>query len=224
MNSVGGKGATLSGLGCPKSSGAARQEFDSALAELVRVGKAVRIEKSGKLKFYARGSEPPSPEEMFRRTVLEKVAGRGAWLEDVLTGKGEKAVEKRRLLDELVRAGRLARIEVVTSSKARKSAYLAPGVLPASSIPALPEWPEIEAAAHEIAATRFDHTVSFEALAERLGVTTLVVKTAVDDRMRRRGGLQLIRGEPREVRDPDSAGFHSGGDVYFRFRFLDAMP
>jgi hypothetical protein len=92
-----------------------------------------------------------------------------------------------------------------------------------SKASALPEWPQIEQAARALAAARIDQTVSFEELAKALNVTPLYVKTAVYQQMRGPGGIQLVRGEAREMADPSTGGLESGGDVYFRFRFMESF-
>jgi hypothetical protein len=147
---------------------------------------------------------------------MEKVTPGVAWLAEALTGKGKDAVIKGDWLEQMARERKLARINVVTSGKTKKPAFMA-GVADS----ALPDWPRIEQAARAAAATRVDRTVGFEELAKRLGVTPLVVKTAVTQRMELRGGIQLVRGEPREVDDPATAGLESGGHVYYRFLFME---
>jgi len=198
----------------------AAKVFDRALEALLEDGTAVRRRAGKSWKYYLREHAPPTPEEKFCGEVLGKMSTGEIWLEDALAGGGKsaKAIEKRNLLRSLVQAGRLDEVRVVGKAKKIFRAFCIPSFATAE---AGPTWPEIEQASRELARSRYDGAVSFEDLAERLGTSTLYVKTAFLQQLKMDAPIQLIEGDPREARDPSTAALERDQVRYLRFRFLD---
>ena len=82
------------------------------------------------------------------------------------------------------------------------------------------DWSNVKPVAKALAKKRVDHSVSFEALADELGVSVDLVKDLILKNVESGADLQLIPGESRQVRDSKS-GLDYQGSVYYRFSFLD---
>jgi len=213
-------GATLKQLKRPLLE-EAQGRFDRAVEALVAAGNLVPRTPGKTTKYYARGWEPPTAAQKFAAEVFEKMSPGEVWLEEALAGGGKsaKAGEKRRVLTELAAAGKLVRVKIIGKAKKQIVGFS----LPVSGDTAIrPEWLEIEQVARELAARRFDGTISFEELAERLGTSVLYLKTAILQQLAMMAPIRLVVGDPREVQDPASSGIEQDGVRYLRFRFQDS--
>ncbi|MEQ1842243.1 MAG: hypothetical protein ABL994_17700, partial [Verrucomicrobiales bacterium] len=199
-------------------------EFQAALNELQRSGELVAVPR-GRSTVYYSCKHAPDPEADCRKEIESRLSNGTAWVESALVGAGEGAALKRRILEKSVREGRIIQFLVQTSARAQATAYrlaeVPSGRQGEIKSARIPTWSEIEREARVMSSVSLDGTASFETLAEKLGTTPLVVKTAVMQEVEREGPVQLVQGEAREFRHPATAGLNYHGVVYFRFRFID---
>lgn len=216
---------------------ASPDHLERALGQLERDGELVAVPLKTSITYYRPGFAPapkpkappkPTPRELAVKALGELTAQGEAWAEAVLVGSGKSkaALEKRALLDEWVRHGKLVRFEIVLGKGKTVVAYRLPDQAAAPQVPAdeaaaVPDWPVIERTARERARRSVDGTVSFEEVADALRTTPLVVKTAVMQQIALEGPVQLVRGEARDVRHPATAGLEFRGTTFYRFGFID---
>jgi hypothetical protein len=210
---------------------ASPDHLERALGQLEREGDLVAVPMKSSVTYYRPGFAPPrkpSAREIAGQELAALTASGAAWVESVLAGSGKSkaAMEKRALLDEWVRQGKLVRFDIVLGKGKSAVAYRLPerGSVPQAPVDeaaAVPEWPAMERAARERARRSVDGTVSFEEVADALGTTPLVVKTAVMQQIALEGPVQLVQGEARDVRHPSTAGLEFRGATYYRFGFID---
>jgi len=208
----------------------APETFERALEHMERSGELVAVAgKSSTVYFGREFAPPPKPtaRELAAQQMDKLIESGEAWTEMVLTGtgKGKPAQNKRAVLEEWVREGRLIRFEIALGKDKKAAAYRLPDrravSSPAEDAEGSPDWPEMERMARELARRSVDGTASFEEVAEALHTTPLAVKTAVMQQIAIEGPVQLVRGEARDVRHPATAGLEFRGTVYYRFGFID---
>jgi hypothetical protein len=85
----------------------------------------------------------------------------------------------------------------------------------------IPTWNEIEKIARRACAESIDGTLSFEELADLIGVSVLAAKTIILDAWKQERPIQLAKGELRDLRNPALAGLEVRGERWYRFSFLD---
>lgn len=210
---------------------ASQEDLQRALSQLEREGELVAVRHKRSVIYYRPEFAPPlkpTPRELALKALEELTARGEAWVETALVGvgKGQLALEKRALLEEWTRRGKLVQFTIVLGNGTTAVAYRLPDrrtvpQMPMDEIAEVPDWPEIERAARELARRSVDGTVSFEEVAEFLRTTPLVVKTAVMQQIELEGPVQLVRGESRDVRHPATAGLEFRGARYYRFGFID---
>jgi DNA-binding IscR family transcriptional regulator len=211
-------------LACP-------EDLERALRQLEEEGELVAVGGKKSVTYYRPEFAPkpkPTPREIAAQELTARITSGVAWVDSVLAGSGKSklALERRALLDEWVRQGKLIRFEIVVGKGKVAVAYRLPerGTVRQENVEevaAVPEWSIMERTAREMARRSVDGTVSFEELADALQTTPLVVKTAVSQQMAREGPVRLVRGEARDVRHPATAGLEFRGETFYRFEFID---
>lgn len=207
---------------------------EQAVQMLQSNGEWVARTKGKKTHYYAADCAPPDAQTLAlqkaKADLEQKLAAGEAWAENLLLGKrtGKTWPHVRRLLDEGVRQGHIERLEIWTSPEKKIIAYrrrpaTRPDCAPPPPVETL-DWPAIAATARRLSSRHLDGAVTFEEVADELGVTPLVIKTAIRDRLQRQTGeVLLIPGEPGQVRDYPNARLEWQGGTYLRFRLQHAV-
>lgn len=204
------------------------QRYQQVLDHLIRTGEWVERKHGKSVRYYLAGCEPPDRATLALETekakVEEKLAAGAVWTEPALLGRGKgkgKAALKE-WIQEGVRSGRLEALEVWTSASQKVTAYRLRLRQPEPEKEGFCSWDRITSTARALARRHLDGAVSFEEVAEALGVTPLVIKAAVREHLANGGGqLVLLQGEPSQVRDYPNARLEWQGQSFLRFRVLD---
>lgn len=213
----GATGVSLTAAREPKLRVAA-EAYQRAIEQSIAEGELIERRKGRTRKLYLPPFAPPSEEELAARKLRDQLGSGEIWLEKALaSGQSAAAKLRRRLLGEMVASGELREVRVAVTANRREAGF----VKGETASDGGPDWPAIETAARELARERFDGSVGIEELADRLGVSAVVVKTALSQQLAMQGPIELIVGEARAVRDPENAGLFRHGVRHFRFRFLE---
>ncbi len=158
-----------------------------------------------------------SPEESIRTALLEKIKFGEIWLKDGLIGKGKNAVLKADALHHLVTKGILRECKIIVSVGKSASGFELVK-LSENTDDEIPSWSKVKPVIQKLTMNRADGAVSFEELAEALGIAVAGAKTIVIHAEAAGQPIVWVPSEPRTVRFPKTSGLIHNDNIYYRFR------